>query len=62
MIHNAGTMTVDDGAVLPLGGTIDNTGTIALDSTGTETDLEITGSARRCRATATSRCPTTAAT
>src|SRR5205807_5226986 len=38
---NAGTMSVDDGAILPIGGTIDNTGTIALGSTGDETDLEI---------------------
>ncbi|HEX3497922.1 MAG TPA: hypothetical protein VHT04_01225 [Stellaceae bacterium] len=38
---NAGAMTIGDGAVLPLGGTIDNTGTIALASTGGETDLEI---------------------
>ena len=62
VIHNPGTMAVDDGAILPLGGIIDNTGTIALGSTGTETDLEIPDRARRCRATATSRCPTTAAT
>jgi hypothetical protein len=38
---NAGPMTMSDGAILPLGGTIDNTGTIALNSTGDETDLEI---------------------
>jgi hypothetical protein len=38
---NAGTMSVSDGAILPVGGTIDNTGTIALNSTGDETDLEI---------------------
>ncbi|MBI2752540.1 MAG: type I secretion C-terminal target domain-containing protein, partial [Betaproteobacteria bacterium] len=38
---NAGTMTISDGALLPLGGTIDNSGTIALGSTGSETDLEI---------------------
>jgi VCBS repeat-containing protein len=38
---NAGTMSVGDGAILPIGGTIDNTGTIALGSTGDETDLEI---------------------
>src|SRR5204863_7594866 len=30
-----------DGAILPVGGTIENTGTIALNSTGDETDLEI---------------------
>jgi len=33
-LSNAGTMTIDDGAVLPLSGIITNTGTIALDSTG----------------------------
>jgi hypothetical protein len=38
---NAGTMSVGDGAILPIGGTIDNTGTIALGSTGDETDLEV---------------------
>jgi large repetitive protein len=38
---NAGPMTLSDGAMLPLGGTINNTGTIALNSTGDETDLEI---------------------
>jgi hypothetical protein len=38
---NAGAMTIGDGAILPLGGTIDNTGTIALGSTGDESDLEI---------------------
>ena len=36
-------MVVSDGAVLPLGGTIDNTGTIALNSTGDETELQIIG-------------------
>jgi hypothetical protein len=39
--ENAGTMTVGDGAMLPLGGVVNNTGTIALNSTGDETDLEI---------------------
>ena len=34
VLDNAGTMAVSDGAMLPLGGTIDNTGTIALNSTG----------------------------
>jgi VCBS repeat-containing protein len=38
---NVGNMAISDGAILPLGGIIDNTGTIALDSTGSETDLEI---------------------
>jgi VCBS repeat-containing protein len=38
---NAGTMTIGDGAILPLGGTIENTGVISLGSTGDETDLEI---------------------
>ncbi|MEM5389553.1 Ig-like domain-containing protein [Paraburkholderia phymatum] len=41
VMSNAGVMTLNDGAMLPLGGTIDNTGTIALASTGHETDLEV---------------------
>jgi hypothetical protein len=40
-LNNAGTMTVDDGAMLPLSGTINNAGTIALNSTGDETDLQL---------------------
>jgi T1SS-143 domain-containing protein len=40
-LSNAGTMTIDDGATLPLSGIIDNTGTIALDSTGNDTHLEL---------------------
>jgi hypothetical protein len=40
-LDNAGTMTIGDGAVLPLTGTINNTGTIALNSTGDETDLQL---------------------
>src|SRR5213078_4332480 len=39
--ENAGSMTIGDGAILPLSGIIDNTGTIALNSTGSETDLEL---------------------
>jgi hypothetical protein len=39
--NNTGLMTISDGAILPLGGTIDNTGTIALNSTGDATELEI---------------------
>src|SRR4029079_15571207 len=39
--ENAGAMTIGDGAVLPLSGIIDNTGTISLNSTGSETDLEL---------------------
>ena len=38
---NAGTMTISNGAILPLGGIVDNTGTIALESTGSETNLEV---------------------
>ncbi|MET3839730.1 VCBS domain-containing protein [Bradyrhizobium sp. OAE829] len=40
-LHNAGTMTISDGAFMPLSGTISNTGTIALSSTGDETDLQL---------------------
>ena len=43
VLDNAGTMTVSDGAMLPLGGIIDNTGTIAVNSTGDDTDLQIVG-------------------
>ena len=39
--NNAGTMTIGDGAMLPLSGVINNTGTIALDSTGNKTHLEL---------------------
>jgi hypothetical protein len=41
-LSNAGTMTIDDGAALPLSGIINNTGTIALDSIGNDTHLELT--------------------
>lgn len=41
VVENPGIMSIDDGAILPLGGTIHNTGTIELNSTGQETDLEI---------------------
>jgi hypothetical protein len=41
--NNAGMMTIGNGAVLPLGGIVNNNGTIALNSTGTETDLEEQG-------------------
>ena len=43
VVKNAGNMVISDGAVLPLGGTIDNTGTIALNSTGDQTELQIVG-------------------
>jgi T1SS-143 domain-containing protein len=39
--NNSGTMLVSDGAMLPLGGIVNNTGTIALDSGGAETKLEL---------------------
>ncbi len=39
--ENAGTMQIGDGAHLALSGTINNTGTIELNSTGDETDLLI---------------------
>src|SRR5262249_16924185 len=38
---NAGTMTIGDGAMLPLSGMINNTGTITLNSTGDATDLQL---------------------
>jgi hypothetical protein len=39
--ENAGTMIISDGAMLPLSGIINNTGTIELNSAGSETDLEL---------------------
>jgi hypothetical protein len=39
--HNAGMITIGNGAIMPFGGTIENSGTIALGSTGSETSLEI---------------------
>ncbi|RUX29698.1 hypothetical protein EOA13_11655 [Mesorhizobium sp. M7A.F.Ca.US.011.01.1.1] len=41
VVNNAGTMTIGDGALLPLSGTINNSGLISLDSTGSETLLQI---------------------
>jgi Ca2+-binding RTX toxin-like protein len=38
---NVGTMTIGNGAILPLGGIVNNSGTIALDSTGAETKLQV---------------------
>jgi hypothetical protein len=39
--NNAGAMTIGNGAMLPLDGTVNNTGTISLNSTGDETDLQL---------------------
>ncbi|MCK1575097.1 VCBS domain-containing protein [Bradyrhizobium sp. 174] len=39
--ENAGHMVISDGAILPLSGIIDNTGTIELKSTGSGTELEL---------------------
>jgi hypothetical protein len=41
--NNTGTMTIGDGALLPLSGIINNSGTIALNSTGDLTVLQISG-------------------
>ena len=41
--NNSGSMVLSDGALLPLGGTINNAGAITLNSTGHETDLQIIG-------------------
>ena len=43
VVENHGNMTIGDGAVLPLAGTIDNTGTIALNASGDQTELQIVG-------------------
>ena len=40
-LTNTGTLTINDGALLPLSGIITNSGTIALDSTGNEAHLEL---------------------
>jgi hypothetical protein len=42
-LDNSGTMTISDGAVLPLSGIVDNVGIIELNSTGDLTELVITG-------------------
>jgi hypothetical protein len=39
--QNTGSMVISDGAILPLSGVINNTGTIALNSAGSETDLQL---------------------
>ncbi|MBZ9850415.1 Ig-like domain-containing protein, partial [Mesorhizobium sp. CA14] len=41
VVNNAGTMTIGDGAMLPLSGTINNTGIISLDSAGSDTLLQL---------------------
>ena len=43
VVENNNVMAVGDGATLPLGGTIDNMGTIALNSTGDPTELQLVG-------------------
>ena len=40
-LDNAGTMTIGDGAMLPLSGIINNTGTIGLNSEGSDTLLQL---------------------
>ncbi|PZV35942.1 beta strand repeat-containing protein, partial [Mesorhizobium kowhaii] len=42
--HNGGTMSIADGAIMPLGGAVDNTGTIALNGAGATTQLEVIAS------------------
>ena len=39
--HNAGTISIADGAIMPLGGIVENTGTIALNGAGGATQLEV---------------------
>ncbi len=41
VMNNAGTMAIGDGALLPLSGTINNSGTIALNSAGSSSELEL---------------------
>ena len=40
-VNNPATMIIGDGAMLPMSGIVNNTGTIALNSTGNETHLEL---------------------
>ncbi|TPI16200.1 adhesin, partial [Mesorhizobium sp. B4-1-3] len=40
VVNNAGTMIIGDGALLPLSGTVNNSGLISLNSTGSETLLQ----------------------
>ncbi|WP_345946995.1 VCBS domain-containing protein [Bradyrhizobium sp. 197] len=40
-VHNPGAMTIGDGAMLPLSGIIDNTGTIELQASGDDTLLQL---------------------
>ena len=41
MIYNTGNMLIGEGAMLPLSGMVNNTGTITLNSTGDTTDLQL---------------------
>ncbi|BCG82049.1 beta strand repeat-containing protein [Mesorhizobium sp. 113-3-3] len=41
VVNNSGTMTIGDGALLPLSGIINNSGLISLDSTGGDTLLQV---------------------
>ncbi|MBR1155264.1 VCBS domain-containing protein [Bradyrhizobium sp. JYMT SZCCT0428] len=41
VVQNTGNMVIGDGAIMPLSGIIENTGTIELNSTGAETDLQL---------------------
>ncbi|AZE03627.1 VCBS domain-containing protein [Pseudomonas chlororaphis] len=41
LTHNNGTLTIADGAIMPFGGGLHNSGTIELGSAGNETSLEI---------------------
>ena len=41
VMNNSGTLTIGNGALLPLSGTMNNTGTIALDATSGETQLQL---------------------
>ena len=41
LTSNSGTLTITDGAIMPFGGSIDNSGSIELGSAGNETRLEI---------------------
>ena len=54
--ENAGHMVISDGAILPLCGIIDNSGTIELNSTGSGPTSSSSSTASRFRATGRSSC------
>ena len=56
--NNAGSMAISDGALLPLSGIVNNTGTIELNSSGNGTTLELIQSGVTLEGGGRSPCPT----